>query len=117
MRDHLLTACCLMFLIVGCAPTDDSVIGDHVTFYGVGKVARYQQHMDSSLEHLGPLFFAEVFIAAGGQVTDASVRFPAPVGETRELDFRYSESDEIGDVMYLSGNAETDEELESNFPS
>ena len=31
-------------------------INDHVTFYGVGKVARYQQHMDSSLEFLDPLF-------------------------------------------------------------
>lgn len=117
MRDYLFAACCLMFLIVGCTPTDDSVIRDHVTFYGVGKVARYQQHEDSSLEHLGPLFFAEIFIAAGGEVTDASVRFPAPVSEARELDYRYSESDEIGDVMYLSGNAETDEVLEANFPS
>jgi len=99
------------------APVDEGTIGDHVTFYGVGKVARYQQHMDSSLEHLGPLFFAEIFIAAGGEVTDASVKFPPPVNETRRLEYRYSESEEIGDVMYLSGGAETDEELEQKYPS
>jgi hypothetical protein len=94
-----------------------SSILDHVTFYGAGKVARYQQHMDSSLEYLGPLFFAEIFIATGGEVTNASVKFPAPVNERRQLEYRYSESDEIGDVMYLSGTAETDEDLERQFPS
>lgn len=92
-------------------------ISDHVTFYGVGKVARYQQHMDSSLEFLGPLFFAEVFIASGGEVSDASVTFPAPVDTVRKLQYEYSESDEIGDVMYLSGLVETDEELEAFYPS
>lgn len=116
---------CLTALFAGCSPTDNAApaepghgsIVDHVTFYGVGKVARFQQHMDSSLEYLGPLFFAEIFIAAGGDVTDASVRFPAPIGDSRKLEYRHSESDEIGDVMYLSGSAETDEELEQNFPS
>ena len=90
---------------------------DHVTFYGVGKVARYQQHMDSSLEYLGPLFFAEIFIAATGKVGDASVTFPPPVNAKRTLEYEYSESDEIGDVMYLSGVVETDEELEALYPS
>ena len=114
----------LFVLIASCSadtdsrtPTPADEISDHVTFYGVGKVARYQQHMDSSLEPLGPLFFAEIFIAAGGEVTAASVRFPAPIGETRELQYRYSESEEIGDVMYLSGLADTDAELETRFPS
>ena len=97
--------------------TEVETVGDHVTFYGTGKVARYQQNMDSSLEYLGPLFFAEIFIAAGGEVTDASVKFPPPVNETKQLEYRYSESDEIGDVMYLSGRAESDEELERNYPS
>ena len=112
-------------LLVACSPAPEPPaageatgnISDHVTFYGVGKVARYQQHKDSSLEALGPLFFAEVFIAAGGEVSDATVEFPAPVGGTRELEYRYSESEEIGDVMYLSGLAETDEALEAEFPS
>lgn len=115
-------------LFVGCSETVNvesveqpgaqaETIGDHVTFYGTGKVARYQQHMDSSLEFLGPLFFAEIFIATGGEVTDASIKFPPPVNETKQLEYRYSESDEIGDVMYLSGRAETDEELERNYPS
>ena len=92
-------------------------LGDHVTFYGVGKVARYQQHMDSSLEYLGPLFFAEIFIAATGEVSDASVTFPPPVNAERALQYEYSESDEIGDVMYLSGIVETDEELEAQYPT
>lgn len=118
----------VFLLLSGCSESVDveavnepaeekTTIGDHVTFYGTGKVARYQQHMDSSLEYLGPLFFAEIFIAAGGEVTNASVTFPPPVNDTRQLEYRYSESDEIGDVMYLSGRAESDEELERNYPS
>ena len=102
-----------------CAPEtgDADSIGDHVTFYGVGKVARYQQSADSSLENLGPVFFSEIFIAAGGEVTNASVRVPAPINETRTLEYRYSESDEIGDVMYLSAVTASDEEMEALFPS
>jgi len=122
---RIICFCCLTPLFIGCSQTDDvpppnaggDTIRNHVTFYGIGKVARYQQHMDSSLEYLGPLFFAEIFIAAGGEVSAASIMFPAPVSERRPLEYRYSESDEIGDVMYLSGKAETDEELERNFPS
>jgi len=117
-----------LLIIVGCSEpgnvepavqpsAETTAVGDHVTFYGTGKVARYQQHMDSSLEYLGPLFFAEIFIAAGGEVTDASVKFPPPVNAVKQLEYRYSESEEIGDVMYLSGRAETDEELEANYPS
>lgn len=116
---------CVALLSISCSSSEDvatppesvASVSDHVTFYGAGKVARYQQHMDSSLEYLGPLFFAEIFIAAGGEVTEASVKFPPPVDERKALQYRYSESDEIGDVMYLSGNAESDEELERNFPS
>ncbi len=109
----------------GCSQTNDAAVSetappaihDHVTFYGVGKVSRYRQHADSSLEQLGPLFFAEIFIAADGEVSNASVKFPPPVNDIRQLEYRHSESDEIGDVMYLSGNAESDEEMERWFPS
>ena len=87
-----------------------------VTFFGAGKVARYQQHSNGSLESMGPLFFAEIFIANGGTVTDASVKFPAPLGDVRQLLYRHSESDEIGDVMYLSGTAASIEELDRDFP-
>jgi len=117
------TIACLLLLCSSCADNDapskeqESSVADHVTFYGVGKVARYQQQMDSSLEYLGPLFFAEIFIAAGGEVSDASVKFPPPVGIRQALNYRYSESEEIGDVMYLSGNATSDEALEASFPS
>lgn len=123
----LVAVSCALAAAVACSPAEQTAttaaperageISDHATFYGVGKVARYQQHMDSSLEALGPLFFAEIFIAAGGEVSDASVKFPEPVGGTRALEYRHSESEEIGDVMYLSGNADTDAALEAEFPS
>jgi hypothetical protein len=108
----------------GCSPDNspdshaiDKPIGqEDVTFFGAGKVARYEQHSDGSLESMGPLFFAEIFIAAGGKVTDASVKFPAPLGDVRELLYRHSDSDEIGDVMYLSGLAESIEALDRDFP-
>ncbi|MED5419856.1 MAG: hypothetical protein VYD01_00225 [Pseudomonadota bacterium] len=90
-------------------------IDDHVTFYGAGRVARYQQNMDSSLKNLGPVFFSEIFIRAGGEVSEASVRFPN--GETRVLEYRYSDSMEIGDVMYLSGVADSNEAMEAEFPT
>jgi hypothetical protein len=117
----------VLAVIVGFACSPDSVtvtrspdrpIGQQdVTFFGAGKVARYQQSSDGSLESMGPLFFAEIFIAEGGKVKDASIRFPQPLGDVRELLYRHSESDEIGDVMYLSGTAENIDELERNFPS
>ena len=88
-----------------------------MTFYGVGKVARFKQHLDSSLEDMGPVFFGEIFIAAGGEVSDARVRFPAPAEEVRQLEYRYSESEEIGDVMYLSGIADSNEAMEAEFPT
>jgi len=103
------------------SPTDsqspDELIGQQdVTFFGAGKVARYQQHSDGSLESMGPLFFAEIFIAEGGKISAASVKFPEPLGDVRDLLFRHSESDEIGDVMYLSGTAESIEALDQRFP-
>ncbi len=108
----------------GCAPDSPTAsrssagpIGQQdVTFFGAGKVARYQQHSDGSLESMGPLFFAEIFIAEGGKVTNASIKFPEPPGDVRDLLYRHSESEEIGDVMYLSGTAESIEELDRNFP-
>ena len=118
---------CILLFAAGCSPpasspaettdTDTDSIRKDVTFYGVGKVSRRQQHHDSTLEYLGPLFFAEIFIASGGEVSNATVSFPDPVGGVQTLEYRYSESDEIGDVMYLSGNVSTDEELEAMYPS
>lgn len=121
---HVVLLVAIAFLLVACSAeqpaatqTETSSINDHVSFYGVGKVARFQQDMDSTLEDMGPVFFSEIFIAAGGEVTDASVRFPEPSGETRKLEYRYSASDEIGDVMYLSGIAESNEAMEVEFPT
>jgi len=124
IRAHFAWAVLLTFSAAGCSPDISTESGqsgayigqDDVTFFGMGKVARYQQQSDSSLANMGPLFFAEIFIAAGGKVTDASIQFPQPAGDIRELIYRYSESDEIGDVMYLSGHADTVTELEQNYP-
>ena len=111
----------LLFAACSDAPqgstSDARTIRDHVTFYGVGKVARFRQHADASLEDMGPLFFAEIFIAAGGTVDDATVTFPPPVSEVRTLEYRHSESEEIGDVMYLSGLAADADALEASFPT
>ena len=123
-RTCLAWAVLAIFPAAGCSPDNSTESGlsgayigqDDVTFFGAGKVARFQQQSDSSLENMGPLFFAEIFIAAGGEITDASIQFPQPVGDVRELLYRHSASDEIGDVMYLSGNADTVDELEQNFP-
>jgi hypothetical protein len=87
-----------------------------VTFFGTGKVSRYQQTENSSLELLEPLFFAEIFITDGGTVKNAMIKFPGINDVTEELKYRYSESDEIGDVMYLSGFAENYEDLEKKYP-
>lgn len=114
----------ITFFLAACSVEQPAVtqaeagsVNDHVSFYGVGKVARFQQNMDSTLEDMGPVFFSEIFIAAGGEVTDAEVRFPEPSGEARKLEYRYSESDEIGDVMYLSGIAESNAAMEAEFPT
>ncbi len=126
MRDRVpgLFLAITAIVAAGCSPdnstdshaTDKPIGQEDVTFFGAGKVARYEQHSDGSLESMGPLFFAEIFIAAGGKVTDASVKFPAPLGDVRKLLYRHSDSDEIGDVMYLSGLAESIEALDRNFP-
>ncbi len=124
IRAYLAWAILVIFPAAGCSPdnsTEPGVSGeyigqDDVTFFGAEKVARYQQQSDGSLENIGPLFFAEIFIAAGGEVRDASIQFPQPAGDVRKLLYRHSESDEIGDVMYLSGNADTVDELDRNFP-
>lgn len=65
---------------------------------------------------LKPLFFAEIFISTNGVVKNAKIKFPKFLDITEELKYRYSESDEIGDVMYLSGFAENYEDLEIKFP-
>ena len=119
-RSWLILSLTSIVVLAACSAEDRSApepgsISDHVTFYGIGKVARYRQHMDSTLEDLGPVFFSEIFIKAGGEVTDAVIRFPG--GEVRRLEYEYSESDEIGDVMYLSGIAESNEVMEAEFPT
>lgn len=114
-----------LFLAVACSGPEDGEsersggVGPErdVTFFGVGKVARYRQFADGSLQTLEPLFFAEIFIAAGGRVSEASVRFPPPAGGVRELGHERSASDAIGDAMYLSARAEDFAALEARFPS
>ena len=62
--------------LTGCISENHQFSQKDVTFYGTGKVSRYQQHSDGSLEPLNPLFFAEIFITEGGNVNDATVIMP-----------------------------------------
>ena len=84
--------------MTGCISENHQFSQKDVTFYGTGKVSRYQQHSDGSLEPLNPLFFAEIFITEGGNVNDATVVVPDEQESIIKLLFRHSESDEIGDT-------------------
>lgn len=103
-------------LLVACGFDASQLSQKDVTFFGTGKVSRYQQTKSASLERLEPLFFAEIFITDGGSVKNATIKFPGMNGTIEELKYRYSESDEIGDVMYLSGLTESYEDLEEKYP-
>jgi len=106
----------LLSLMSSCSSEAQKLSQKDVTFFGTGKVSRYQQAKDGSLELLKPLFFAEIFISEGGQVNNAMIKFPGAKSVTKMLEYRHSESDEIGDVMYLSGFAENYGDLEKKFP-
>ena len=102
--------------IYSCEVETQQLSQKDVTFFGTGKVSRYQQFKDGSHEILRPLFFAEIFISTDGIVKNAKIKFPEFLDITKELQYRYSESDEIGDVMYLSGFAKNYQDLEVEFP-
>ena len=102
--------------IYSCEIETQTLSQKDVTFFGTGKVSRYQQIKDGCHKILKPLFFAEIFISTNGVVKNAKIKFPKFLDITEELKYRYSESDEIGDVMYLSGFAENYEDLEIKFP-
>jgi len=105
-----------LVLLTGCDSGHTKLSQKDVTFFGTGKVSRYQQHKDNSLEFLSPIFFAEIFITEGGNVKNASIKFPGSDGARKDLKYQYSESEEIGDVMYLSAMVEDYDELERRFP-
>lgn len=112
----LLIIISLISLLSSCGYETQTLSQKDVTFFGTGKVSRYQQTKNGSLELLKPLFFAEIFISEGGIVNNAKIKFPGTESITKKLEYRYSESDEIGDVMYLSGFADNYEDLEKKFP-
>ena len=115
--NRLLVSILLSVIILsGCEIKKSKLSQKDVTFYGTGKVSRYQQLDDDTLEALQPLFFAEIFITEGGNVNDAKVILPNAQESTIELLFRHSESDEIGDVMYHSEMLESYETLEEKYP-
>ena len=109
-----LTVC--LFFASSCETKQNILTQKDVTFFGTGKVSRYQQINDGSLQQLEPLFFAEIFITDGGTVKNASVQLPQISGEIKSLEYRYAESDEIGDVMYISAMLDSYESLEDEFP-
>ena len=53
-----LTLC--LCLASGCETKQNILTQKDVTFFGTGKVSRYQQINDGSLQQLEPLFFAEI---------------------------------------------------------
>ena len=115
--NRLLVSILLSVIILsGCETKKSKLSQKDVTFYGTGKVSRYQQLDDDTLEALQPLFFAEIFITEGGNVNDAKVILPNAQESTIKLLFRHSESDEIGDVMYHSEMLESYETLEEKYP-
>ena len=115
--NRLLVSILLSVIILsGCETKKSKLSQKDVTFYGTGKVSRYQQLDDDTLEALQPLFFAEIFITEGGNVNDATVILPDAQESTIKLLFRHSESDEIGDVMYHSEMLESYETLEEKYP-
>ena len=115
--NRLLVSILLSVIILsGCETKKSKLSQKDVTFYGTGKVSRYQQLDDDTLEALQPLFFAEIFITEGGNVNDATVILPNAQESTIKLLFRHSESDEIGDVMYHSEMLESYETLEEKYP-
>ena len=115
--NRLLVSILLSVIILsGCETKKSKLSQKDVTFYGTGKVSRYQQLDDDTLEALQPLFFAEIFITEGGNVNDATVILPNAQESTIKLLFRHSESDEIGDVMYHSEMLESYEALEEKYP-
>ena len=114
---RLLVILSLCFCVAnGCETKRNTLTQKDVTFFGTGKVSRYQQIKDGSLKQLQPLFFAEIFITEDGKVKNATVKLPGISGEIKDLKYRYSESEEIGDVMYLSSMLDSYEGLEDEFP-
>ena len=68
---------------------------------------------------MGRYFSREIFIAAGGEVSDARVRFPdrTLVKKSENSNIAIRSRTEIGDVMYLSGIADSNEAMEAEFPT
>ena len=105
-----------VIILSGCETKKSKFSQKDVTFYGTGKVSRYQQHGDDTLEALQPLFFAEIFITEGGNVDNATVIVPDAQESSIKLMFEHTESDEIGDVMYHSEMLTSYENLEEKYP-
>lgn len=84
-----------------------------VTFFGAGKVARFQQDQHGTPAAINFVYFAEVFLTREGHASEAHLTFP---GGTKALEYQHSDSPLINDVMYISGAAATRDELDRIFP-
>lgn len=87
-----------------------------VTFFGAGRVARFEQDEAGELALLNYVFFAEVFLTRDGRASDATLTFPGAEGAAKALEYRHSDSPLINDVMYLNGAAASKDELDRAYP-
>ncbi len=91
-----------------------------VTFFGAGRVARFQQDEAGKLSLLNYMFFAEVFLTREGKASNATLTFPGAFpgaqGPVKALEYRHSDSPLINDVMYLNGAVASKDELDRTYP-
>jgi hypothetical protein len=95
----------LLFLIASLPPSPR----DHVSFLVMGKTTNHRQSESGALQLLNYHFFSEIFLREGGQVSEASLRFPGDGTESFE---------DRGPVLELHGGRyETEEALDGNYPA
>lgn len=112
-----MTVCRLIpaLLVIGVLFSPASVVAQQadVTFFGAGKVARFQQDQHGTPAAINFVYFAEVFLTREGRASDARLTSP---GGAKALEYRHSDSPLINDVMYISGAAASRDELDRFFP-
>ena len=108
----------LALVIGGIVHAPPAVLGQQadVTFFGAGRVARFQQDEAGKLAPINYMFFAEVFLTRDGKASNATLTFPGAEGSAKALEYRHSDSPLINDVMYLNGAVASKDELDRAYP-
>ena len=111
-NNKILVAACIA-LLAGEAAAQQS----DVTFFVIGKHANYQQSTSGELSPVDYSFFAEVFLTADGDASDATLSFPS--GEILDYqDMRRAAGGRRDNVLLISGKDRyTDfESLQKRYP-